>query len=158
MTATYNDIRAAIEGRIATELAIAPVYPVSYQNVPFTPPNNTPWLQVFLRLGDNNYATLLPTGSAGFNRQNGTLVVNVFTPIGVGAAANFTIAERIKDLFDRAKFSSIIFDAASGPAQVTRARDRTPSPPPLPTRAPTALAATPPAPAGPTQSAPCGGG
>jgi hypothetical protein len=118
MTSTYNDIRAAIEERIATQMAIAPVYPVSYQNVQFTPPNNTPWLQVFLRLGDNNYATLLPTGSAGFNRQNGTLVVNVFTPIGVGAAANFTIAERIKDLFDRAKFSSIIFDAASGPAQV----------------------------------------
>jgi hypothetical protein len=41
MTATYNDIRAAIEGRIATQMAIAPVYPVSYQNVPFTPPNNT---------------------------------------------------------------------------------------------------------------------
>jgi hypothetical protein len=121
MSSTYNDIRAAIEGRIATQMAIAPVYPVSYQNVPFTPPNNTPWLQVFLRLGDNNYATLLPTGSAGFNRQNGTLVVNVFTPIGVGAAANFTIAERIKDLFDRAKFSSIIFDPASGPAQVTPA-------------------------------------
>ena len=121
MSSTYNDIRAAIEGRIATQMAIAPVYPVSYQNVPFTPPNNTPWLQVFLRLGDNAYATLLPTGSAGFNRQNGTLVVNVFTPIGVGAAANFTIAERIKDLFDRAKFSSIIFDPASGPSQVTPA-------------------------------------
>ena len=116
MTSTYNDIRAAIEGRIATQMAIAPVYPVSYQNVPFTPPNNTPWLQVFLRLGDNNYATL-----NSFNRQNGTLVVNVFTPIGAGAAANFTIAERIKDLFDRAKFSSIIFDAASGPSQVTPA-------------------------------------
>ena len=116
MSSTYNDIRAAIEGRIATEMAIAPVYPVSYQNVPFTPPNNTPWLQVFLRLGDNAYATL-----NSFNRQNGTLVVNVFTPVGAGVAANFTIAERIKDLFDRAKFSSIIFDAASGPAQVTPA-------------------------------------
>ncbi len=116
MTSTYNDIRAAIEGRIATQMAIAPVYPVSYQNVPFTPPNNAPWLQVFIRFGDNAYATL-----TSFNRQNGTLVVNVFTPIGAGAAANFTIAERIKDLFDRAKFSSIIFDPASGPAQVTPA-------------------------------------
>jgi hypothetical protein len=77
MTSTYNDIRAAIEGRIATELAKAPVYPVSYQNIPFTPPNNSPWLQVFLRLGDNSYATL---PKSGFNRQNGTLVVNVFTP------------------------------------------------------------------------------
>jgi len=113
MSSTYNDVRSAIEGRIAMQMAIAPAYPVSYQNVPFTPPNNTPWLQAFIRFGDNNYATL-----ASFNRQNGTLVVNVFTPIGAGAAANFTIAERIKDLFDRAKFSSIIFDAASGPATV----------------------------------------
>jgi hypothetical protein len=116
MSSTYNDVRAAIEGRIATQMAIAPVYPVSYQNVPFTPPNNTPWLQAFIRLGDNNYATL-----TSFNRQSGTLVVNVFTPIGAGTAANFTIAERVKDLFDRAKFSSIIFDAASGPVQVTPA-------------------------------------
>jgi hypothetical protein len=121
MSSTYNDVRAAIEGRIATELAVAPVYPVSYQNVPFTPPNNTPWVQVFIRFGDNAYATLRPIGSAGFNRQNGTLVVNVFTPVGVGTAANFTIAERLKDLFDRVKLSSIIFDAASGPAQVAPA-------------------------------------
>jgi hypothetical protein len=38
MSSTYNDVRAAIEGRIATELALAPAYPVSYQNVPFTHP------------------------------------------------------------------------------------------------------------------------
>ena len=120
MSNTYNDVRAAIEQRIATEMAIAPVYPVSYQNVPFTPLNNTPWVQVFIRFGDNSYATLLAPGT-GFNRQTGTLVVNIFTPQGQGTAANFTIAERIKDKFDRAKFSSIIFDAASGPAQVVPA-------------------------------------
>lgn len=120
MSSTYNDVRAAIEGRIATEMAIAPVYPVSYQNVPFTPSNNSPWLQVFIRFGDNSYATLLAPNT-GFNRQTGTLVVNIFTPQGQGTAANFTIAERIKDKFNRAKFSSIIFDAASGPAQVVPA-------------------------------------
>lgn len=117
MSSTYNDVRAAIEERIATEMALSPVYPVSYQNVPFTPPNNTPWLQVFIRFGDNSYATL-QAPITGFNRQTGTLVVNIFTPQGQGTASNFTIAERIKDKFDRAKFSSIIFDAASGPAQV----------------------------------------
>jgi hypothetical protein len=120
MSSTYNDIRAAIEGRIATEMAIAPVYPVSYQNAPFTPPNNTPWLQVFIRFGDNAYATLL-SPATGMNRQNGVLTVNVFTPVGAGAGANFTIAERVKDLFDRQTVSQIIFDAASGPAQVTPA-------------------------------------
>ena len=121
MSSTLNEVRAAIEGRIATQMAIAPVYPVSYQNVPFTPPNNTPWLQVFIRFGDNAYATLLPTGNVGFNRQNGTLVVNIYTPVGVGSAANLTIAERIKDLFDRVTLSGVIFDAVSGPAQVTPA-------------------------------------
>lgn len=120
MSSTYNDVRAAIEGRIATEMAAAPAYPVSYQNVPFTPPNNAPWLQVFIRFGDNAYATLL-SPATGMNRQNGVLTVNVFTPIGAGAGANFTIAERVKDLFDRRTVSQIIFDAASGPAQVTPA-------------------------------------
>jgi hypothetical protein len=118
MSSTYNDVRAAIEARIATQMAIAPVYPVSYQNVPFTPPNNTPWLQAFIRFGDNAYATLLAP-STGYNRQNGVLTVNVFTPLGAGTAANFTIAERVKDLFDRQTVDGIIFDAASGPAQVT---------------------------------------
>jgi len=121
MSSTLNEVRAAIEGRIATQMAIAPAYPVNYQNVPFTPPNNTPWLQVFIRFGDNAYATLLPTGNVGFNRQNGTLVVNIYTPVGVGPAANLTIAERIKDLFDRVTVSGVIFDAVSGPAQVTPA-------------------------------------
>jgi hypothetical protein len=121
MSTTINDVRAAIEGRIATQMAANPVYPVSYQNVPFTPPNNSPWLQAFIRFGDNAYATLMPTGGVGFNRHNGVLTVNVFTPIGVGAGANFTIAERVKDLFDRQTVSGIVFDAASGPAQVAPA-------------------------------------
>lgn len=120
MTSTYNDVRAAIEGRIATEMAVAPAYPVSYQNVPFTPPNNTPWLQVFIRFGDNSYATLL-SPTPGYNKQNGVLTVNVFTPQNQGVGANFTIAERVKDLFDRQIISQIIFDAASGPAQVAPA-------------------------------------
>ena len=121
MSSTYNDIRAAIEGRIATQMAIAPAYPVSYQNVPFSPPNNTPWVQAFVRFGDNAYATLIGPAT-GYNRQNGVLVINVFTPIGVGSGANYTIAERLKDLFDRQTVSGIIFDAASGPSQVTPAQ------------------------------------
>lgn len=121
MSSTYNDVRSAIEKRFALDVTTRsptgePPYQIAWQNVPFVPPNNGPWVQVFIRFGDNSYATL-----NSFNRQTGTLVVNVFTPQGQGAALNFTIAERIKDLFDRAKFSSIIFDPASGPAQVTPA-------------------------------------
>lgn len=121
MTSTINDVRATIEERIAAEMAKMPTYPVSYQNVPFTPPNNSPWVQVFLRFGDNTYATILPATANGFNIQTGVLVVNVYTPQGQGTAANYTIANRIRALFDRLTLNSIIFDAASGPAQVTPA-------------------------------------
>lgn len=117
MTSSYNDVRSAIEGRVATEMASSPVYPVSYQNVPYTPPNNSTWVSVSIRFGDNNYATLLGP-STGKNRQVGTLVINVYSPIGVGPGANLTIAERLKDLFDRQTVSGIIFNAASGPGQV----------------------------------------
>lgn len=114
---TLNDIRAAIEGRIATEMALSPAYPVSYQNAPYVPPNNSTWLQVQFRFGDGAYSTLLGP-AAGFNRQNGVVVINIYTPLGAGAGANFTIAERIKNLFSRVKLTSIVFDPPSGPAQV----------------------------------------
>lgn len=113
---SYNAIRASIEQRIAAEMAKEPSYPVSYQNVPFAPPNNAPWVQAIVRFGDNNYATL-----NSFNRQTGTLALNVFTAQGNGLAVNFTIAERLKRLFDRLTLDGIIFDAASGPAQVVPA-------------------------------------
>ena len=117
MSSTYNDVRAAIEGRIATEMANSPAIQVAYANVPFTPPDADSWVQVQLQFNDNQYFTLQgPT--TGFNRQTGVVVVNVFTAIGVGTGANFTIAERVKDLFDRVTVSNITFDAASGPTVI----------------------------------------
>ena len=120
MSSTYNDIRAAIEARIATEMASSPAYQVSYENVPFTPPNNSTWIKVQIRFGENAYATLLgPT--TGSNRQAGIVVIGIFSPIGVGTGDNYTLAERLKDLFDRKIVSQIIFDAADGPAIVDAA-------------------------------------
>ena len=117
MSSTLNDVRSAIEARIATEMALSPKYPVSYQNVSYAPPNNGTWVQVSISFGDAAYATLLGA-STGFDRHNGVLAVNIFTPNGQGTGANYTIGERIKDLFDRQTVSGIIFDAASGPSQV----------------------------------------
>jgi hypothetical protein len=119
MTSSYNDVRAVIESRVDAEMNDGPIYPVSFQNIPFTPPNDTPWVAVNIRFGDNNYATLLGP-NPGFNRQIGTLVLDVYTPKGVGAGENYTIAERLKDLFDRQNISGIIFDAATGPADVVQ--------------------------------------
>lgn len=117
MSSTYNDVRAVIEGRLATEMASSPAYQVAYANTAFTPPANDPWLSVQINFGDNAYYTLqAPT--TGLNRQSGVVVIDIFGNVGTGAAAAYTIAERVKDLFDRKTVSGVIFDAASGPSEI----------------------------------------
>ena len=59
--------------------------------------------------------------TTGYNRQTGVLLVDIFTPVGSGAGASYTIAERIKDLFDRKTVSNVQFDAASGPQAIVPA-------------------------------------
>lgn len=120
MSSTYNDVRKAIEARIATEMALSPAYQVSFENVPFVPPNNSVWLKVLVRFGASNYATLIgPT--QGSTRQSGIIFISIFSPIGTGAGANFTVAERLKDLFDRKTVDKVIFDAPDGPNVVESA-------------------------------------
>ena len=102
---SLNTIRAAIEARIATEFASAPVLQVAYQNVPFTPPNNASWLQAFITWGDSAYLTILTESNRGtgegYDRRNGALTFNIYTPRGEGPGAGLTIAQRCIDLFSR---------------------------------------------------------
>lgn len=122
---TYNELRALIEERLSAEFAKSPVYQISWENVDFVPPNNEEWLQVFLRYGDSGYMTMLSPSNSGMDRQNGTLTVNIFTPIGSGMGANLAIAERVKALFNRVNLSAgVKFDPASGPLVITPAAPR----------------------------------
>lgn len=119
---SLNTIRSTIENRIATEFAAAPVLQVAYQNVPFSPPNNASWIQTSIIWGDSAYMTLLTTSTrgtgAGFDRRNGTLVFNIFTPRGAGPGAGLTIAQRCISLFTRLQLQNIKFDAANGPRAI----------------------------------------
>jgi len=92
-------------------------YPVAFQNVPFTPPNNSPWVNCSVTFGDSAYATILGP-STGYNRYSGVVILDIFSPIGIGSGDNYDIGGRLKQVFDRQAFGNIVFDAASGPAQV----------------------------------------
>lgn len=116
---SLNSLRALIEGRIATEFAASPALQVAYQNVPFTPPNNASWVQTQIVWGDSAYLTILTSATRGtgdgFDRRNGTLIFNIFSPRGQGPGASLTIAQRCIDLFSRLQLQNIKFDAANGP-------------------------------------------
>lgn len=116
---SLNTIRSNIENRIATEFAAAPAIQVAYQNVPFTPPNNASWIQTQILWGDSAYLTVLTSATRGtgegFDRRNGVLSFDIFTPRGQGPGAGLTIAQRCIDLFSRLQLQNIKFDPANGP-------------------------------------------
>ena len=116
--ASRNTIRATIESRLAAELALSPAIPVVFNNVSYAPTPNSSWVQCLLNFGANNYLTLGSTTNPN-NRITGINVFNIFTPLGVGSGSNFTIAKRIRDLYNRVNVSGVYFDAPIGPEVVS---------------------------------------
>ena len=114
MAATnLNTVRAAIEGRIATELALSPAIPVVFHNMSYDSSAVTTFVQCLTTFGESNYLTL---GSAsGTNQVNGIVVLNIFTPQGIGSGDNYTIGKRLRDLYNRITVSDVIFDSPIGP-------------------------------------------
>jgi len=117
-----NAIRAVIEGRLATELALAPVIPVVFHNMAYTPTPSSTWVQCQLSFGANNYMTMGSITGAS-NSVIGVVVINIFSVKGVGSGANLTVAKRIRDLYVRINTSGVRFDPPTGPEVVA-----TPSP------------------------------
>ena len=117
MAATnLNTVRAAIEGRIATELALNPAIPVVFHNMSYDSSAVTTFVQCLTTFGESNYLTL---GSAsGTNQVNGIVVLNIFTPQGIGSGDNYTIGKRLRDLYNRITVSDVIFDNPIGPEVV----------------------------------------
>lgn len=115
MTAlNLNTVRATIEGRLATELALSPAIPVVFHNMAYEPTPNSSWVQCLTSFGSNNYLSQGGTTDS-FNRIVGLVVFNIFTAKGVGPGANFVIGKRIRDLYNRVNVSGVFFDAPTGP-------------------------------------------
>jgi hypothetical protein len=113
-----NTIRAIVEGRLATELAIDPVLPVVFYNIPYKPTPNSSWIQCLVSFGASEHLTHGGTTNSQ-NRIVGIMVINIFTSAGVGAGANYTIGKRIRDLYNRVIVSGVYFDAPIGPEVVS---------------------------------------
>ena len=112
-----NTVRATIEGRLATELALSPAIPVVFHNMPYTPIPNSSWVQCLVSFGNNNYLTMGGTTGSS-NSVIGLVLVNIFTAKGVGPGANYTIGKRIRDLYNRVVISGVHFDPPTGPEVV----------------------------------------
>ena len=115
--ANLNTIRATVEGRLATELALSPPIPVVFHNQPYVPTPNSSWVQCLVSFGANEYLTLGGTTGSS-NSMIGVIAINIFTPLGVGPGANLTIGKRIRNLYNRVVVSGVHFDPPIGPEVV----------------------------------------
>jgi len=118
--ADLNTIRSVLEGRLATELASSPVIPVVFHNMAYEPTPDSSWVQCLVSFGASQYLGQgLTTNSQ--NRMVGLMTINVFSALGVGPGANYVIAKRIRDLYNRVIVSGVYFDAPIGPKVLAKA-------------------------------------
>jgi len=118
--ADLNTIRSVLEGRLATELASSPVIPVVFHNMAYEPTPDSSWVQCLVSFGASQYLGQgLTTNSQ--NRMVGLMTINVFSALGVGPGANYVIAKRIRDLYNRVIVSGVYFDAPIGPEVLAKA-------------------------------------
>ena len=109
-----NSVRATIEGRLATELASSPAISVVFSYMAFDSTAEDTFVQCSTSFGTNEYLTQGDTSTAT-NNVVGLVILNIFTEEGIGSGANFTIAERLRNLYNRVTVSNVIFDSPIGP-------------------------------------------
>ena len=103
---------------IVTESPEAGSTPLVFRNHAYKPTPGDSFVQCLVSFGASSYLTLGGTSNSS-NRIDGSIEVNVFTPLGVGPGANYDLANRVCTLYTRSIIEGIQFEALSGPSVVT---------------------------------------
>lgn len=121
MTAlNLNSIRKDIEERAIIEFNGAPVIKLIFNNQPFNPSNEINFIQFLVEFTNTEYLTQIGTTN-NFNNLTGIITINIFSKIGIGIGSNLTMAQRIRNLYNRVKLNDIFFEPSSGPTVIQNA-------------------------------------
>ena len=118
MVATnLNTVRSTIETRIRNEFRTGQPIPIGFNNVPFDASTVDQYIQCITSFGSSEYLTKQAPNSAttATNLVVGLVTFNIYTKQGLGAGANFAIAQRLRNLFNRITVSDVRFDPPVGP-------------------------------------------
>ena len=118
MAATnLNTVRSTIETRIRNEFRTGQPIPIVFNNVPFDASTVDQYIQCVISFGSSEYLTQQAPNSSttSTNLVVGLTTFNIYTEQGLGAGANFDIAKRLRNLFNRITVSDVRFDPPVGP-------------------------------------------
>ena len=89
---SFADERAEIQNHLEVNWLDTPV---AWQNITFTPPNNSEWIRLNILNGSTEYRAM-PL----LKRYNGIINVQIFVPIKTGTSIARDYADKISDIFD----------------------------------------------------------
>ena len=118
MAATdLNTVRKIIENRLNNEFRTGPSIPLVFNNVFFDSSTVDQYIQCITSFGSSEYLTQQAPNSAttATNLIVGLITFNIYTNQGLGAGANFDIAKRLRNLYNRITVSDVRFDPPVGP-------------------------------------------
>ena len=118
MAATnLNTVRKIIEKRLNDEFRTGPSIPLVFNNVPFDSSTLDTYIQCITSFGSSEYLTQQAPNSAttATNLVVGLTTFNIYTAQGLGAGANFDIAKRLRNLYNRITVTDVRFDPPVGP-------------------------------------------
>lgn len=102
----WNTIHSLVETTFTT--AWAEATPVAYGNAPFDKPENGAFVRVTVLFSESENAAL-----GGAVRDNGVVVVQVFTPKNEGERNNLALAQQAREVFQNKTFDKLSFYAGS---------------------------------------------
>lgn len=95
----FNDERAAIESRLATNWTTTPI---KFENVPFKE-TMSPYVALVILVGEGLQVSL---GTPVVRRWPGVIILQVFVPADTGTKLAKTYADTLAAVFERVQFSS----------------------------------------------------
>lgn len=93
---SFTSARRAVETFFAENWSETPI---AFENVAFTPPEDRHWVKLMILNEQTEQAAL---GRPTLRRHRGRILVYCFAPLGAGAQAATTLADRVAALFDGA--------------------------------------------------------
>jgi hypothetical protein len=102
---SFENERTEIENRLQANWIDTPV---SWENITFNEPNNSPWVRLNILNGATEYRAINYK-----KRYNGIINVQIFVPIKTGTTVARQYSDIICSLFDSVIFDTVVCDTSS---------------------------------------------
>ena len=104
---SYEQARKDLQGHFANNFTELPSTKIAWDNVEFTPPNNSEWIRVSMQNVNSEYVSI---GESRNTRRFGLLFFQIFIPENSQTLKMTEIIDKIVEVFETKTLSGFTFD------------------------------------------------